>query len=167
MSRGDEIIKLMHKEEYLSRIQRDVRDRLSQIWATLQSCIDTLDPVPYEAGALLKISSGQIAQSNGNVDRPVDIGAEQLTKFEESWPHTDSFYSSLSKEVIAFADQKGYTLAQLGHSTTDMTKIITQSTTLMGACYGVTTPAAMTEVCQKLCACSTKAVHFAVDSGSI
>ena len=30
----------------------------------------------------------------------VDIGAEQLTKFDESWPHTDSFYSSLSKEVI-------------------------------------------------------------------
>ena len=112
MPRGDEIIKLMHKEEYPSRIQRDMRDRLSHTRATSQSCIDHLDPVPHEAGGPLKISSGQIAQSNVDVNRPVDIGAEQLTKFEESWPHTDSFYSSLSKEVITFAAQKGFTLAQ-------------------------------------------------------
>ena len=39
---GHEIIKLRHKKVYPSRIQRDVRDRISHIRATLQSCIDPL-----------------------------------------------------------------------------------------------------------------------------
>ena len=77
MSGGDENIELMHNEETLSRIQQDVREHLS-LRATLQSSIDPLDPVCHETGALFNISSGQIVQSNVNVDRAVEIGAEQL-----------------------------------------------------------------------------------------
>ena len=77
MSEGDENIELMHNEETLSRIQQDVRERLS-LRVTLQSSIDPLDPVWHETGALFNISSGQIVQSNVNVDRAVEIGAEQL-----------------------------------------------------------------------------------------
>ena len=48
----------------------------------------------------------------------------------------------IGKTKAIAAAQKGYTLNQLGHPTTDMTKIIIQATTFMGACYGVPTPAA-------------------------
>ena len=38
-----------------------------------------MDPDAHETGSLLNIWSGQVAQPNVNVDRALDIGAEQMT----------------------------------------------------------------------------------------
>ena len=51
-----------------------------------------MDPDTHVTGSLLDIWSGQVAQPNVNVDRALDIGAEQMIQFERSWP--DGFYSA-------------------------------------------------------------------------
>jgi len=50
------------------------------------------------------ISNGQLAQPNVNVDKAVEIGADQLIQFEALWP--EGFYSSLAKQVTTFAAKK-------------------------------------------------------------
>ena len=45
-----------------------------------------MDPVTHVAGCLLNISNGQIAKPDVNVDRALEVGSEQLTQFEASWP---------------------------------------------------------------------------------
>ena len=63
------------------RIQRDAEDRNS-IRKTLETCIDLMDPDLHEAGVLLNISTGKIAQPEVNVDRSLEIGKEQPNNFE-------------------------------------------------------------------------------------
>ena len=103
MSGDYEKVQMTHKEESASRIRRDGNDRKS-LKATLESCIDPMDPTTHEAGCLLNISSGQLAQPNVNVDKAVDIGANQLIQFEALWP--EGFYNSLAKQVTTFAAKK-------------------------------------------------------------
>ena len=81
---------MTHKEESPSRIIRDADDRQS-LHRTLLSCINPMDPDTHVTGSLLNIWSGQVAQPNVNVDRALDIGAEQMIQFERSWP--DGFYA--------------------------------------------------------------------------
>ena len=52
-----------------------------------------MDPVTHAAGCLINISNGQIAQTNVNVDRALEVGREQLKQSEASWP--DEFYNTL------------------------------------------------------------------------
>ena len=66
--------------------------------------IDPMDPVTHAAGCLINISNGQIAQTNVNVDRALEVGREQLKQFEASWPA--GFYNTLSKQVLTFAERK-------------------------------------------------------------
>ena len=54
-----------------------------------------MHPVSHESGNLLNISTGLLAQPNVNIDMALDIGTEELVKFEASWP--EGFYSTLSK----------------------------------------------------------------------
>ena len=103
MSGDDENVQTTHKEESPSRIRRDGIDRQS-LRAALGSRIDPMDPVTHVAGCLLNISNGQIAKPDVNVDRALDVGSEQLTQFEASWP--DGFYNKLSKQVVTFAEKK-------------------------------------------------------------
>jgi len=63
-----------------------------------------MDPVTHVAGCLLNISGGHLAHPNDNVDRTMELGAEQLIQLEASWP--EGFYSSLAKQVITFAENK-------------------------------------------------------------
>jgi hypothetical protein len=103
MSGKEDSLQMTHKEESVSRIQKDYLDRQS-LRATLESFTDPLDPTSHADGGLLNISTGQLAQSNVNVDRALEVGADQLKQFEASWP--DGFYTSLPKQVITFAHQK-------------------------------------------------------------
>ena len=99
MSGSEEVVQMTHKEESPSRINRDGDDRQS-LRRTLLSCITPMDPDTHVTGSLLNICSGQVV----NVDRALDIGAEQMIQFERSWPY--GFYTSLSKEVITFHTKK-------------------------------------------------------------
>ena len=74
----------------------------------LKICVDPMDRDYHEAGALLNISTGQIAQPAGNVDCPVTTDWEQLKQFETTWP--DGIYGRLSKHVVIFATQKKHVL---------------------------------------------------------
>ena len=103
MSGDDENVQTTHKEESPSRIRRDGIDRQS-LRAALGSRIDPMDPVTHVAGCLFNISNGQIAKPDVNVDRALEVGSEQLTQFEASWP--DGFYNKLSKQVVTFAEKK-------------------------------------------------------------
>ena len=103
MSGADEKVQMTHKEESASRIHRDANDRKS-LRATLESCIDPLDPATHEGGCLLNISNGQLAQPHVNVDKAVEIGANQLIQFEALWP--EGFYSPLAKQITTFAAKK-------------------------------------------------------------
>lgn len=101
---GDvESLHTRHKEEAPSRIRRDRDDRRS-LQAALECRVDPMDPGTHDSGCLLNISNGQIAQPNVNVDKALEIGKEQLTQFESSWPN--GFYSPLSHQVITFSDKK-------------------------------------------------------------
>ena len=44
-----------------------------------------MDPVTYEAGCLINISNGQIAQTNVNADRALEVGRGQLKQLEASY----------------------------------------------------------------------------------
>ena len=103
MSGSEEVVQMTHKEESPSRINRDGDDRQS-LRRTLLSCINPMDPDTHVTGSLLNIWSGQVAQPNVNVDRALDIGAQQMIQFERSWP--EGFYTSLSKEVVTFNTKK-------------------------------------------------------------
>lgn len=103
MSGGEDNVQMTHKEESPSRIGRDGDDRQS-LRRTLLSCINPMDPDTHVTGSLLNIWSGQLAQPNVNVDRALDIGREQLIRFERLWP--EGFYNSLSNEVVTFATKK-------------------------------------------------------------
>lgn len=103
MSGKEESLQMTHKEESASRIHQDGHDRQS-LRATLESYIDPLDPGTHAGGCLLNISTGQLAQPNVNVDRALEIGADQLKQFEASWP--EGFYTSLTKQVVTFGVKK-------------------------------------------------------------
>ena len=45
-----------------------------------------MDPVTHAAGCLISISNGQIAQTNINVDKALDVGRGQFKQCEASWP---------------------------------------------------------------------------------
>ena len=111
MSGDDDKVQMTHKKESPSRIVQDGHDRQSlRDRQSLQSRVDPMDPVTHVAGCFLNISSGQLAQPNVNVDRAMERGAEQLIQFEASWP--EGFYSSLSKQVITFAEKKKTSLSR-------------------------------------------------------
>ena len=103
MSGDDGNVQTTHKKEAESRINQDGHDRQS-LCAALESRIDPMDPVTHAAGCLINISNGQIAQTNVNVDRALEVGREQLKQFEASWPA--GFYNTLSKQVVTFAERK-------------------------------------------------------------
>jgi len=84
MSGDSDSGQMAHKEDSY-RIRRDAEDRCS-IRKTLETCVDPMDPDSHEAGFLLNISTGQIAQPAVNVDCSVDIGKKQLKQFESTWP---------------------------------------------------------------------------------
>lgn len=103
MSGSEEVVQVTHKEESPSRINRDGDDRQS-LRRALMTCLHPMDPDTHVTGSLLNIWSGQVAQSNVNVDRALDIGIEQMIQFERSWP--EGFYTSLSMEVVTFNTKK-------------------------------------------------------------
>ena len=46
------------------------------------------------AGCLMNISNGEIAQTNVNVDKALEVGRGQLKQFDASWP--DSYCDGCS-----------------------------------------------------------------------
>ena len=103
MTGDEETLQTTHKEESPSRIRRDGDDCRS-LQAALASRVDPMDPATHEPGCLLNISNGQIAQPNVNVDRALEVGQEQLTQFEASWPN--GFYDPISKKVVTLSEKK-------------------------------------------------------------
>lgn len=95
--------KLQHKEEMPARIKSDAADRMS-IQRKLTQCIDPIQEDQYP-NKLVNIVTGQVLSDVIiNVDKAVDIGKQQMEKFEKSWPK--GFHDSLHKSVKTMASAK-------------------------------------------------------------
>ena len=91
-----------HKEESMSRIEYDGVDR-NNLRTTLSTFIDPLDPTGHPE-RLINIATGLISPPDVNVDKSLELGENQMKKFEDGW--STSFYASPNKTVIAVPDSK-------------------------------------------------------------
>ena len=89
----------VHKEERPSRIKADQQDRL-KIREKLLSCIDPLDSGSHPKN-IVNISSGRVGPDSVNAHMSVEIGSEQVTLYEQSWP--EGFYEPIPKRVITMS----------------------------------------------------------------
>ncbi|KAG0712796.1 hypothetical protein GWK47_017680 [Chionoecetes opilio] len=69
-----------HKEETNSRMKSDATDR-EKLKTTLSNFIDPLDTSSHPEG-IVNIATGLVSPSNVNIDRALQIGRQQMNKFE-------------------------------------------------------------------------------------
>ena len=91
MSNEEEKVKTTHIEENKSRMNADVKDRIS-LRKVLAGCIDPLQPDSHPGGQLLNICTGRIATEEVNVWNAFALGRCQMEECEKSWP--DGFYKT-------------------------------------------------------------------------
>ncbi|KAG0720169.1 hypothetical protein GWK47_006923 [Chionoecetes opilio] len=91
-----------HKEETNSRMKSDAAER-EKLRTTLFNFIDPLDTSSHPEG-IVNIATGLVSPSNVNVDRALQIGSQQMNKFEVGWP--TNFHATLKKQVTTMADSK-------------------------------------------------------------
>ena len=85
MSVDDAIVQTTHKENGVSRINRDEHDH-QLLRVALESRVGSTGPVTHASGCLINISHCQIAQPNVNVDSSLQVRHGQLKQFEELYP---------------------------------------------------------------------------------
>ena len=94
--------KTVHKKEAPARISADQGDR-DWLRRKLDVSIDPMDPEKQPAN-IVNVVNGRIAPESVNVDRAVEIGAQQMGEFERKLP--GGFYDTISKKVQTMAVMK-------------------------------------------------------------
>ena len=72
----------LHKEEKIDRIQADGLDR-DKIRCTLRKCIHPLAVDTHSSDVLINVFTGEVSESNVNVNKSIEIAKEQLEKFKK------------------------------------------------------------------------------------
>ena len=95
-------ISSVHKQESPSRIKSDRTDRI-KLRNFLQTCIHPLDHNSHAPNKLINIYTGEIS-SCSNVNKSLEIGQKQMSKFQESLP--GGFHKPLKKLVVKMKCRK-------------------------------------------------------------
>ena len=92
----------VHKEEAQARISSDRKDR-EGIQHKLEMSINPLDPVSHPE-SIVNIVNGRMGPATVNVQDSVEVGREQMSEFERTWP--EHFHDTVSKRITTMAVTK-------------------------------------------------------------
>ena len=86
-----------HKEEMLSRIKADTKDR-ETLREKLKLIIDPLDPEQHQEGLVNVVTGKVVCNSSVNVNNAIKVGKKQIETFEQSWP--EGFHDAIPRKVV-------------------------------------------------------------------
>ena len=100
LNKSSETKEVRHKEGYEGRMKSDAEDRL-KIRSALVTFIHSLKLETHRANILVNIYNGEEAGDNVNANKSLEIGIDQMNKFQESLP--EGFRVKLSTKVVTMA----------------------------------------------------------------
>ena len=95
-----EAISVTHKQESVSRINNDRKDRM-KLKQTIETCVHPLKDLE---SPMCNIFSGEIAAADVNVQIAFEKGKEMASNFRSTLP--DGFFKPLSKEITTIGKNK-------------------------------------------------------------
>ena len=87
----------VHKEQTKGRISSDKKDQ-KKLKEFIKTCINPLDVESHSENILCNIHTGEIAASQVNTNKALEIGCSQLKSFRKSLP--EGFRSTIKKAVV-------------------------------------------------------------------